>query len=73
MGFLLLGITNLTHQIDPVGNHDQDDPHVFGERYQQISEILAFNHGILLVQLLHFYQAMDDVGDAFAIFGFDVI
>ena len=40
--FVIGGILDLAHQIDTVGNHDEDDSHIFGKRQQQITEILRF-------------------------------
>ena len=51
LGVLVVGVANLPHQVHTVGNHDQDDTHVFGKRQQQIAEVLAFNDGTLLVEV----------------------
>ena len=52
LGLRMAGVANLTHQVDAVGNHNEDDTHVLGKGQQQITEILRLDDGILLVKLL---------------------
>ena len=50
---IVLHITYLSHQVDAVGNHDQNHTHVLSERQQQIAEVFAFDHRVLFVQFLN--------------------
>ena len=58
-GLLVVGIANLSHQVHAVGNHDQDHTHILGKREQQVAEVLAFDDGILLIQILYALQAVE--------------
>ena len=51
LGVLVVGVANLSHEVHPVGYHDQDDTHVFGKRQQQIAEVLAFNDWTFLIEV----------------------
>ena len=51
--FKLVGVTYLTHQIHPVGYHDEDHAHVFGKGDEKIAEILTLHDGILSVEFLY--------------------
>ena len=66
-GFHGIGVANLPHDVHPVGNHDEDDAHVFRERDEQVSEVLALDDGILFVEFVDFHQTMDDVCHTIAI------
>ena len=66
LGAVVIGIFNLSHQVHPVGNHDEDDAHVLSKRQQQVAEVLRLNDGIFLVQLLDALQTMQDAGYALA-------
>ena len=46
---LILRVAYLSQQIHTVGYHDQDNAHVLGKRQEEITEVLALNHRILLV------------------------
>ena len=67
LGILLRGVTNLPHQVDPVCNHDENHTHVFGEREQQVAEVLALDDRILLVQFTDAAKPVDDVRHALAV------
>ena len=54
----VLRVTYLAHQVHAVGNHYQYHAHVFGERQQQVAEVLALYHRVLLVKLLNLYQSV---------------
>ena len=54
---LILSIAYLAHQVYAVGNHDEDDAHILGERQQQIAEVLALDCGVLIVKLLYAVKA----------------
>ena len=57
---LIQGVSYLSHQVHTVGNHDKNNPHVFGKRQQQISEVLAFYDGVLFVELLYSMKSVDN-------------
>ena len=69
-GLVVLGITDLAHHVDAVGNHDEDDAHVLGEGEQQVAEVLALlahevgalalGDGVVLIELLNAAQAVED-------------
>ena len=61
-------VANETHHAHTVGNHDEYDAHVLGKRQQQVAEVVAANHGILVVEMLYLVEPMDDVLHGFAIF-----
>ena len=71
-GFLPVCVFDLPHDVHAVGNHDEDDAHVFGERKQQAPEILASHAGGLFIKFLDAVQAADDAGHVFAEFFFHV-
>lgn len=56
-------VTDLTHQVDTVSNHDEDDTHVLGEGEQQVTEILRLDDRVLLVEVLDALQPMQDAGN----------
>ena len=56
----VLRVTDLPHQVHPVGNHDQDHAHVLGKGEQQVTEVLALDDGILLVEQLDAVQTVED-------------
>ena len=49
--FRLFRFEQSPHQIHTVGNHYQDHPHVLSKRQQQVAEVLALHHRILLIEL----------------------
>ena len=63
LGIGIVGVLDLAHQIDAVGNHDEDDAHVLGKRQKQVAEILGLDNGILLVEFLDALQSVQDAGD----------
>ena len=69
----LIGFEQGTHQVHTVGNHDQDYPHVLSKRQQQITEILALHHGILLVELMDTVETLQDTYHRRAILRFDIL
>ena len=56
-------ITDLTHQVDTVGNHNKDDTHILGKGEQQVTEILRLDDRVLLIKVLDALQPMQDAGD----------
>ena len=62
----VFGVANLAHEVHTVGNHNQDDAHVFSKRQQQVAEVLALNRRTLLVEFLNAHQSFDDGGDTIA-------
>ena len=62
LGFSILSVTDLTHQVDAIGNHNEDHTHILGKGQQKITEVLALHHRILLIELLDAVQAMKDAG-----------
>ena len=57
---LVVGVVlYLTHQSHTVGDHDKYHSHVLGERQEEIAEILAFHHRVLLVELAYAQQAVE--------------
>ena len=53
------GVPYLPHQVHPVGNHYQYHPHVLGKRQQQVSEVFALYHRILLIQFLYASESVN--------------
>ena len=49
--FLLqhLSVAYLPHQIDTIGNHNEDNTHILGKGNEQVAEILTFNDGVFLI------------------------
>ena len=63
-------ILDLTHQVHTVGNHNQDDTHIFGKRKQKVAEVLRFDGRTLGIELVDFHQSLDDARHIFAKFFF---
>ena len=70
---VVLGVANLSHQVHTVGNHDEDDAHVFCKRQQQVAEILALYHRVLLVEFTHTNESADDGCHSLAKLGFYLV
>ena len=73
LGFRLVGVANLSHQVHTTGNHDEDDAHVLGKRQQQVAEVLALHHGVLLVELLNALQTVEYATHGNAIGGSHIV
>ena len=59
----LPAVLDLPHQVHTVGNDNQDDPHVFGKRQEQIAEVFRFNDGAFGIQFVDFVgtENVDDI------------
>ena len=62
----ILSIAYLAHQVDTIGNHDENHTHILGKREQQIAEVLALDSRILIVELLDAIKAMKYAGNRLA-------
>ena len=71
-GFNILGITNLAHQVDAISNHNKNHPHILSKGEQQVTEILALHHRILLIELLDTVQTLEYTGHLGAILFFNL-
>ena len=71
-GLLVERVAHLTHQVHPVGNHEENHAHVFSKRNEQIAEVFALDHRIALVKLLNASQSVDDLCHARPEFLLDV-
>ena len=60
-------LLDLAHQVHAVGNHDEDDPHVLGEREEQVAEVFRFDGRALGIEFVDFHQAPDDARYVFAV------
>ena len=50
--FIGSAFLDLTHQVDTVGNDDEDDAHVFGKGKQEVAEVLGFDAGVAGIELV---------------------
>ena len=73
LGLHILCVANLPHQVHTVGNHNQDHAHILGKRQQQVTEILALDDGILLIELLDAVQTVQDARHLRAILRLDLL
>ena len=64
-GFVVVRILDLSHHVDTVGNHDEDDAHVLGKGKQQVAEILGFDGRTFGIEVVDPNQAADDAGYVF--------
>ena len=65
---LLVGsVAYLSHDIDAVGDHDEDDAHVFGKGEQEVAEVVAFDDRVFVVEMLYLLQSVHDVLHAVAV------
>ena len=71
--FLVVHVANLTHEVHTVGNHDEDDAHVFGKGEEEVSEVLALDGRTLLVELVDAHQSVDDGGHVGAKVAFHLV
>ena len=69
----ILSIANLAHQVDTIGNHDENHTHILGKREQQIAEVLALDSRILIVELLDAIKAMKYAGNRLAMSLLDLV
>ena len=59
MARLVVGVVlYLSHQSHSVGYHYEYHSHVLGKRQEQIAEVFALHHGILLIQFADAQQTM---------------
>ena len=65
-GVVVRGVFYLAHDVDTVGNHDEDDAHVFGKGEEELAEVLRLDAGALLVEFLHADESADDACHVFA-------
>ncbi len=65
-GFRIVRVAYLPHQVHPVRYHNENDPHVLGERKQEVTEILAFDYRVLFVKFLDVYEPFKNVAHSFA-------
>ena len=66
-GFIVLAILYLPHDVYAVGNHDENDTHVFGESQQQVAEILGLDGRAFGIKFVYTYQSPDDACHVLAI------
>ena len=62
------------HHAQAVGNHDDDDPNVFGKREQQFAKVLTLDGRLLGIEAVRLDKAPNDVGNVVAkllLHGFD--
>ena len=67
------GVANLTHHVNPISDHYQDHPHVFGKANKQIAEVFALYDWALSIELFNTDQPFDNCGNTFPKFLFNVI
>ena len=66
-GLVVVRIAYLAHQTYAVGYHDQNDAHVLSKGEQQVTEVLALHHGVLLVEFLYALQAVQNACHGFTV------
>ena len=57
-GFLVGIVLDVAHEVDAVGNDEQYDAHVLGERHKQVAEVVTLDAGSLGVELADAAEAM---------------
>ena len=57
---VLLAVAYLTHQIQAVGNHDEDYTHILSQGEKQVAEILGLDDSTLAIELPDLFQATQD-------------
>ena len=62
----VLRVLDLSHDADAVGNHDEDDAHVFRKSDEQAAEVVASHRSTLGVHLADAHQAVQDMSHFFA-------
>lgn len=57
---LVRRVADLSHDVHTVGDHDEDHAHILGKAQEQIAEVLAFDDGVFLIELLDADKSVDD-------------
>ena len=66
----MLTILYLTHDVHAVGNHNEDNAHVFRKGQQQVTEVFRLDSGAFGVKLVYPYQSSYDARYIFAVVPF---
>ena len=66
-GFVIFALLDLPHDVYAVGNHNENDTHVFGESQQQVAEILGLDGRAFGIKFVYTYQSPDDACHILAI------